>query len=109
MPRTVEHIVETHRIASNLRRAGRPIWSETIDLSAFWGDNSLDFETKRDMICGAFRRSRWHKNADPDAFDGIIEIVDHLADAEDWDDFNGWWDEMYDLADYARIWIKLHG
>ena len=108
MPRTVEHIVETHRIASNLRRAGRPIWSETIDLSAFWGDNSLDFETKRDMICDAFRRSRWYRNS-VHTEDSIIEIVDHLADAEDWDDFNGWWDEMYDLADYARIWIKLHG
>ncbi|NKY60426.1 hypothetical protein [Nocardia flavorosea] len=105
MPRTVDHIVATHQLAAERRKAGKPIWDETIDVSRVWNDDDLSFEEKRDAIVAQFKRSRWFR--DDDEFGRVREIVDEeIAYAEDVDEFDGWWDELYDLADYDRIWIK---
>lgn len=101
MPRTVDHIVATHRLAAERRKAGKPIWDETIDLTHVWDDDDLSFEEKRDAIVARLKTSRWFKN-DPQP----QAIVDVLAQTENVDEFDGWFDELYDHADYARIWIK---
>lgn len=107
MPRSVEHIVATHQLAVERRRLGKPVWAYTVDISRPWNDDSLSFKEKRDDIVGILKRSRWYKQADPDAWGGVREVVDdHLAYAEDVDEFDEWWDQLYDLADYDRAWIK---
>lgn len=107
MPRTVEHIVATHRLAAERRASGKPVWDETIDVSEVYRDESLTFEERRDRIVAILKRSRWYRNADPHRFDGVHEIIDdHLPYAETYAEFNGWWDELYDHADYDRVWIR---
>jgi len=36
----------------------------------------------------------------------LDEIADGLAFADDTEEFDGWFDELYDMADYDRAWIK---
>lgn len=106
MPRTVEHIVETHRLASERRAAGKPIWDYTIDLSSVFHSDDMSFEQKRDAIVRILRASRWIK--DLDEFDNAVQAVNELANAEDTEEFDSWFDELYDCADVDRAWIKTH-
>ncbi|WP_043598935.1 hypothetical protein [Nocardia otitidiscaviarum] len=107
MPRTIDHIVATHQLAADRRRQGRPIWDETIDVSDVFHNEDMSFEEIRDVVVAKIKASRWYRKADPHDFNGVREITDdHLAHADDVDEFDGWWDELYDLADYARVWIK---
>lgn len=107
MPRTPDHLVAVHQLAAERRKAGKPVWAETVDLSHVFHDEALTFEQRRDAIVARLKASRWFKNADPHRFDGVYEIInDHLAYAENQDEFNGWWDELYDHADYDRVWFK---
>ncbi|TDP29838.1 hypothetical protein [Nocardia ignorata] len=106
MPRTVEHIVATHELAHERRRAGRPIWAEKVDLRDVFRNPDMTFIECRDAIVARLKRSRWFVEADPLECDGVHDIIAvHLAHAEDTDEWDGWWDELYDLADYARVWI----
>ncbi|MFD6400753.1 hypothetical protein [Nocardia sp. NPDC060249] len=106
MPRTVDRIVATHQLAQERRRTGRPVWAEKIDLSDVFRDPAMTFIERRDAIVARLKQSRWFKDADPHEFDGVHDIVDeHLAEAENTDEWDAWWDELYDLADYARVWI----
>lgn len=104
MPRSVEHIVATHKLATERRKAGKPVWEYTVDISRPWNDDSLSYEEKRDQIVGILKRSRWYR--DTDEYSDLHEVVDNLADAPDVDEFDGWWDQLYDLADYDRAWIE---
>lgn len=107
MPRSVEHIVAIHQLAAERRQQGRPVWAETLDVSDVFHDDELSFEERRDAIVAVLKASRWYRKADQHAFDGVVDIVnDHLAYAENADEFDAWWDELYDLADYDRVWIK---
>ncbi len=107
MPRTVEHIVDMHQLARDRRNAGLPVWAETIDLKDIWQDDDMPEMTKRDAIVARIKASRWYRNRDSAGFDERGEAVDNLADAADEDEFNGWWDELYDFWDADRVWIKL--
>lgn len=105
MPRTVDHIVETHQIAQERRAAGLPIWDKRIDVSAVFHDDDLSFTERRDAIVERIRKSGWL--ADRDEFDDLVELVnDHLAYAEDVKEFDELWDALYDHADVDRVWIK---
>lgn len=104
MPRTIGHLVDCHRAAEALRAHGKPIWSHTIDVSAVFHDDDLNFMEKRDRIVDILRRSDWFDHEDE--WSDLHEAIDNIADAEDVDVFDNWWDELYDLADYARVWIK---
>lgn len=110
MPRTADHIVHTHQLATERRVTGRPIWDHRINLSGLLHDETLSFVERRDSIVRRFQSSTWIKNADPDEWNGPYEIVnDHLAYAEDEEEFNGWLDELYDHADIDRVWIETCG
>lgn len=96
MPRTIEHIVEMHRLAQDRKANGRPIWDRKINLTGVFHNNDLTFEQRRDAIVRILRASAWMKER---------AEVDNLAYAEDTEEFDGWWDELYDEADYDRVWI----
>lgn len=106
MPRTIESIAANHQAVIARREAGQPAWDETIKIGHIWNDDTLTFTETRDRIVAALRNSRWYKNADPDDFDDVNEVIDfHLAEAPDATEFDCWWDDLYDLADRDRIWI----
>lgn len=105
MPRTVDHIVEMHRLATERRRAGQPVWDRRINLADIWRNPDLTFEERRDRIVAQLRKSPWLTGRDTSGFDELGDIVDNLAAAETVGEFDGWWDELYDRADYDRVWI----
>jgi hypothetical protein len=105
MPRTVDHIVDMHQLAQGRRKAGLPIWAETIDISDFWNDDIPEM-VKRDRIVERIKASRWYRDRDSAGFDERGEAVENLAEADDEDEFNGWFDQLYDYWDYDRVWVK---
>lgn len=107
MPRTADHIVATHQLAQQRVRTGLPVWAEKVDLSAVFHNPDMTFTARRDAIVAQLKRTRWYKTADPHEFDGVHDIIaEHLASAEGTAEWDGWWDELYDLADFARVWIR---
>ena len=105
MPDTVDHRVATFEAAQKLRQAGRPVWAFTVRFAPIFHDESLTFEERRDQLVGILRRSKWFKSHEIQCGTHLGEIAEGLADAEDVEEFDGWWDEMYDEADYDRVWI----
>lgn len=103
MPSTPDHKVEMHQLARARVAAGLPVWDRKIRLGDVFRNEDMSFEERRDAIAARLRASAWL--TDPDRRMGLDEAVDGLAGAEDVDEFDGWWDEIYDLADYDRVWI----
>jgi hypothetical protein len=101
MPRTIDHIVETYRIAQARRKAGLPAWAHQIDVSDIFHNEALTFEQRRDRIVARLQASAWCRNSE-----AVQELTDELADSENGDEFDGPWDDLYDEADYDRVWIK---
>lgn len=106
MPNSVEHKVEMFQIGQERRRDGRPMWDHKITVADFFHNDAMSFEEKRDAIVHRLRTSAWLKGRDE--FDNIVEAVDGLANAEDTGEFDGWWDEIYDIADAERVWITTN-
>jgi hypothetical protein len=104
--RTVEGIVAAHVAATERRRQGRPIWGEKLRLGDVFHNDDLSFIERRDAIVTRIKATRWYRDADPHEFDGLHDVVENLATEESPDDFDYWWDELYDLADVARVWIE---
>ena len=125
MPRYVEQIVECHNLASERRKAGKPIWDRTIDIGSIlsevsdkYGDEpdnqTLNTTAKRiaDLIRAQVPES-WLDVSSKDYDRELEEIVEEFDDIglQDMDDgytlmehFNGWLEQFYDWADYKRVW-----
>ena len=107
MPRTVDHIVETHQLAQSRRAAGRPVWEHKIVAQR----DDDDFEWTRDRFAEALKISPWMRasiKAAGDKFDSELwQLWDEIKDAEDERHFNGVLDAIYDLADLERCWITF--
>ncbi|MEV0830853.1 hypothetical protein [Nonomuraea rubra] len=103
MPNTVEHKVEMFMLARERRAQGKPVWDRTIRIGHVWRNENMTFTERRDAVVRILRASPWVK--DRDEFDQLVEVVDNLAEAEDAEEFDGWWDELYDHADGDRVWI----
>ena len=104
MPRTVDHIVETHKLAQQRRDAGLPIWDKRLDVSDLF-HHDLPFADFRDRVVQRIRNSGWLDGRDE--FDELVELVnEHLAYAQDVKEFDELWDAVYDHADTDRVWIK---
>ncbi len=106
MPRTVDHIVETHHLATERRRAGKPVWAHTLDVSSVFHNEDLTFEQRRDGIVALIKATGWYKGEDE--YSELHEITENIADAANTDEFDSWWDVLYDAADYDRVWINTH-
>ena len=108
MPNTPEHKVECFKAAVRLRRQGKPIWAETIDLSKFFHDESLPFKAIRDTTVQLIKASRWWQQRSKPVLDNqeCLDCVEGLAQALDGDEFDMYWNEFYDLADRDRVWVK---
>lgn len=104
MPNTPEHKSAMYAMSQGLRAAGKPTWGEEIDVSDIWRSDALRFEQKRDIFVQRLRASAWVNSLDESH--RVHELVGTLAIADDVREFDGWLDELYDEADYARVWIK---
>jgi hypothetical protein len=106
MARTIDHIVETHKLAAERRTAGRPLWDEQIHILR---TEDMSFEEVRDNFAAALKRSRWFKRetAKDEERGYLWQMWDEIKDAEDADHFDQVLDAIYDEADYARVWITF--
>ncbi len=103
MPDSADHRVEMHRLARERVAAGMPVWDRRVNVADVFHDEAMSFIERRDAIVARLRSSGWLDGRDE--FDGLVEAVDGLANADDDDEFNAWWDEIYDHADADRVWI----
>ena len=102
MPRTVDHIVATHQLAQQRRDAGLPIWNRKLNLASVFHAEELSFTERRDAIVRIIRASGWVEAGNWN----LDSLLDGLAGSESAEEFDGWWDEIYDEADAARVWIQ---
>lgn len=101
MSRTIEHIVETHQIATARRKAGLPIWDGKFDVSDVFHNAELSFEQRRDAITSRLAASAWSRQSRT-----VEDLADELADVETVEEFGAVWDAIYDEADADRVWIE---
>ncbi|GGN39158.1 hypothetical protein FHR83_006779 [Actinoplanes campanulatus] len=106
MPRTIDSMLAAHRVATERRNNGQPVWDETVDLADLFHNTDLSQAERYARIADRIKRSRWYQNRDADGFDEFGEAVENLAVASGPDEFDGWFDEIYDQADRDRVWIK---
>lgn len=106
MPRTIDHLVHTHQIARQRVAEGKPVWEHRLDVSDVFHNDRLTFEARRDAIVKRLKDTRWYKDADQIEFNGVYDVITELGNAEDTEEFDGWWDELYDLADTDRVNIR---
>ena len=124
MPRTIESIVENHRVASERRAAGKAVWDSKINIKEILHEDQSNTSNEHSAAVanriGALVRSRvpatWLDiSADEVDFD-LIEIVegmealkpDSYDGEEDFtplEDLNSMLDQLYDWADGKRIWL----
>lgn len=108
MPRTIESIVENHRVAAERRAAGRPIWDGQLKIKHLLnGDDDSDSEAQAvgRQIAAILRASSWFKRDAQDGGSSLVEVVEELEDVCDFEDLDEILDHLYDLADADRIWI----
>ena len=127
MPRFVEDIVACHEHASALRRAGKPIWSHTINLHGIL-ENARGQQSAEQVQAGAkllaaeIRRlpKKYFDHADDACNFDFLNAVEELEamtaesliqDCKDSDDdpadvLDGWLVEIYNWCDANRVWTR---
>ncbi|MGG4645817.1 MULTISPECIES: hypothetical protein [Pseudomonadaceae] len=124
MPRTIESIVENHRVAAERRAAGKPVWDRRIDIKAILREDQANTSNEHAARVanriGALIRSKvpaswldWESSdldedltnivegmeaLKPDSYQGEVEITPLK-------DLNGMLDQFYDWADGKRVWL----
>lgn len=106
MPSTVEHKVEMHRLASERRKAGQPVWRYHVTIGHKFLDDNLPFAERRDALVADLKASKWYRRQEEREESELWQLIDELSDVEDEDTFDYTWDQIYDLADYERAWIN---
>lgn len=126
MPRTVEHIVDCHRSAAQLRSTGKPVWNKKIDIKSILREDQTNESPEHiaaiSVRIAALFRSRLPASVfdfDSDDYDGeLVEAIEAMEDCtveglaidkengyEAVDMFNGWLESLYDWADVNRVWL----
>lgn len=124
MPRTIESIVENHRVAADRRAAGKPVWDRTINIKEILHEDQSNTSNEHAAQVanriGALVRSRvpaaWLEIGSDEVDFDLIEIVEGMEalkpnsyDGEEdftpLDDLNSMLDQLYDWADGKRVWL----
>jgi hypothetical protein len=93
-------VVGTHK----MRESRMLDWQRSINVSDVFHNDAMSFEQRRDAIVRRVRSSGWLGASDEgDEIHGILTDLEHSTNA---DEFDNLWDEMYDLADQDRVWIR---
>lgn len=101
--RNLDQLVDTHRAAAELRSQGKPIWQGTVDLSSVYHEEFDVFADKAQAVAQAFRASGWVRGQTTDS---LMLLVEELEESEDVEVFDCVMSNIYDAADYDRVWIK---
>jgi hypothetical protein len=81
-------------------------WDHELRLGDVFHNEEMTFEDRRDAIVARIRKARWYDEDDI----ALWEAVDGLANAEDTDEFDAWWDAFYDWCDAGkRVWVETFG
>lgn len=112
MPRTIESIAENHRLATERRKAGRPIWDRRLSIRHLFPDDESDEAAKKAgrEIAAVLKASPWFK-ADQEAHGErlgdpeVQTVMEEFEGIEDVAHLNLVLDGLYDLADADRVWI----
>ncbi|HGY9634327.1 hypothetical protein LU674_001730 [Pseudomonas alloputida] len=124
MPRTIESIVENHRVAAERRAAGKPVWDRKIDIKAILHEDQSNTSNEHAAQVanhiGALIRSRvpadWLDWESTDLDEDLAHIVEGMEalkpDSYDGEedftpltDLNSMLDQLYDWADGKRVWL----
>ena len=114
MPRTLDHIVACHEAASDLRNAGRPVWSKHLPVKRIV--SAINQSDKSSIVDGAKKIARLVRASFPRkvemGVDTDFELADIIDEFEamqevtvDVDSFDGLLDSLYDWADANRVWL----
>lgn len=103
MPDTADHRADMHRLATERRQAGKPIWAYRLTVHM---PESLPFEKKRQRFADALENSAWFK-AEGEEDSELWWAWDEIKDADDEDHFDLVLNAIYDMADYDRCWIQF--
>lgn len=76
-------------------------WQKTIDLVDVWNSTELSFAEKRDIVVERVRKSGW-----PNENSVLSGLLDQMTDLDDVQEFDFLWDQVYDEADWDRVWIS---
>lgn len=82
------------------------IWLHTLDVTDLWASydessGNEGFIKFRDEVVSRIKSSDFFSMYD----DRLVVIVFNLSAAEDVNDFDDAWSELYDWADDARVWL----
>jgi hypothetical protein len=103
MPDTPEHRADMFLPTQKRREAGLPVWKRKIQLGDVFHNDEITFAQRRDAICKRIKASGWMKLHEEDY--GFEMLLEELANVDNPDDFDYWWDQLYDYADEDRVWI----
>lgn len=88
-------------------------WIYTFDVSDLWRNDDLDIVEKGREIAARLRARPWFAKVDADVWGGLDEVatalesdLTDLPEGEAIAEFNGWWDQLYDIADRESIWVR---
>jgi hypothetical protein len=79
------------------------VWLLNIDIKDVWQDHDLSFPEMRARICKTLRDSGWLDFTHDSA--GLDDVIYSLSQAESNYEFDYYWDQIYNYADYDRVWI----
>ncbi len=122
MPRTAEHRVLAHQIATERLNAGKPVWASSISFANVFpeGCESMPEEPNDDqarslgkqyakmlranrLVKKALEQSDWE-------LEDILDAMECLTSDENGsalDDLNEQLDALYDWADIHRLWVEV--
>lgn len=115
---SVEHRVECHRLATALRKQGKPVWANRIPLNDIF-DEKEDPQSVMEKAHEVAKRLRAGLPAETldimsDDYDDEIEEL--VTDLESWtlenmngnpvEMFNDRMSDIYDWADIKRVWLR---
>lgn len=98
-----DHRAEMAKIVAERKAQGKSAWERTVNLKGIINNSDMTLLEVRDAAVRAIRASGWvDVRADDEDF---ILLIEELEECETKEDFNYLFNEVYNYADYDRVWI----
>jgi hypothetical protein len=83
------------------------VWNHTLDLSAFYHDDSLTIREKAQRVVDTIKRQAWYESEWTFEIEDVVEEFEDFARVGDSVAlFDKIMDDLYDFANGERIWVK---
>ena len=93
-----------------------PTWNHTVSLAPYYHSDMLSLQEKGKLVAKELRKLMQRSFKDDYDLLGIIESFEYIISDEDIEDdftpvedFNARMFDLYEFADYNRIWISTRG